>query len=191
MRLFYLSCHRLSLTRIHHRRLFSIASGNHLLSDTRILPPKQQSVSSGRFLDSIMSRSFTSGTTVSTTTAVAPVEYLCVHVFCVTKPGTEDAFLQATLENARQSAQEPGIARFDVLQDSENKQKFCLVEVYKTPKAPAEHKETRHYLTWRDTVADMMAEPRQAIKFVNKFPSTVEGWSYGDEVALEADPAQR
>jgi (4S)-4-hydroxy-5-phosphonooxypentane-2,3-dione isomerase len=73
---------------------------------------------------------------------------------------------------------EEGIARFDVLQDKEDATKFVLVEVYKTADAPAQHKETVHYLEWRDTVADMMAEPRQARKFDNVFPTTTVGWDY-------------
>jgi (4S)-4-hydroxy-5-phosphonooxypentane-2,3-dione isomerase len=101
-----------------------------------------------------------------------------VHVFCSTKPGTEEQFRQATLKNARQSAMEEGIARFDVLQDKDDATKFVLVEVYKTADAPAKHKETSHYLEWRDTVADMMAEPRQARKFGNLFPTTMVGWDY-------------
>ena len=105
-------------------------------------------------------------------------DLLCVHVFVHVKPGTEDAFLAATLENARNSAKESGIARFDVLQDKENPLKFCLVEVYTTNEAPTEHKETDHYAVWRDTVADMMAEPRSAIKFNNHFPTNIDYWSY-------------
>jgi (4S)-4-hydroxy-5-phosphonooxypentane-2,3-dione isomerase len=110
------------------------------------------------------------------------------------KPGTEEAFRQATLENARQSALEPGIARFDVLQDTADPTKFCLVEVYHdtgaatspdTNEAAKAHKETEHYLKWRDAVADMMAEPRQAIKFVNHFPTTLPGWSYPEGASLE------
>jgi (4S)-4-hydroxy-5-phosphonooxypentane-2,3-dione isomerase len=108
-----------------------------------------------------------------------------VHVFIKCKPGAEDAFKEASLENARASSQEEGIARFDVLQDSEDSTQFCLVEVYKNAEAPAKHKETQHYLTWRDTVADMMAEPRQARKFNNIFPSTVHGWDYSTDSKLE------
>ena len=99
-----------------------------------------------------------------------------------TKPGTEEAFKAASLENARNSAQEPGVARFDVLQDQADGTKFVLVEVYKTPDAPAAHKETAHYLAWRETVADMMAEPRQARKFSNLFPTTAAGWDYPSKV---------
>lgn len=106
-------------------------------------------------------------------------------MFVKTKPGTQDAFKEASLKNARNSAKEPGIARFDVLQDKEDPTQFVLVEVYKDEQAPARHKETAHYLEWRDTVEDMMAEPRRAQKFVNLFPTTTAGWDYGASVALE------
>jgi quinol monooxygenase YgiN len=70
---------------------------------------------------------------------------------------------------------EPGIARFDVLQQSDNPSRFVLTEVYRTPEAPAQHKTTAHYLAWRDTVASMMAEPRTSVQFKNVFPGD-EGW---------------
>jgi autoinducer 2-degrading protein len=89
------------------------------------------------------------------------------------------------LKNARNSALEPGVARFDVLQDQQDDTQFVLVEVYKNETAPAAHKETAHYLEWRETVADMMAEPRRAQKFNNLFPVTAGGWDYGDNVKLE------
>lgn len=108
-----------------------------------------------------------------------------VHVFVKTKPGTEEAFRDASLKNARESAKEPGISRFDVLQDKDDTNSFVLVEVYKDSEAPAKHKETAHYLEWRDTVADMMAEPRQARKFVNHFPKTSTGWDYPLNEPLE------
>jgi autoinducer 2-degrading protein len=82
-----------------------------------------------------------------------------------------EAFKQASLENASHSIKEAGVARFDVIQQTENPTKFVLVEVYKTAEAPAAHKETAHYARWRDTVAEMMAEPRQGIKYTNIFPS--------------------
>jgi autoinducer 2-degrading protein len=81
-----------------------------------------------------------------------------------------EAFKQATIENASNSLQEPGIERFDVIQQTDDPTKFILVEVYKTSEAPAAHKETAHYLRWRDTVADMMAEPRQGVKYTTIFP---------------------
>jgi autoinducer 2-degrading protein len=81
-----------------------------------------------------------------------------------------EAFKQATIENASNSLQEPGIERFDVIQQTDDPTKFILVEVYKTSEAPAAHKETAHYLRWRDTVADMMAESRQGVKYTTIFP---------------------
>lgn len=96
-----------------------------------------------------------------------------VHV--QVKPGFEEAFLEATLANARQSRAEPGIARFDVGRSPEDPRRFLLVEVYRTPEAPQQHKETAHYALWRDTVAPMMAEPRQSVKFDMLFPEE-EDW---------------
>jgi (4S)-4-hydroxy-5-phosphonooxypentane-2,3-dione isomerase len=100
---------------------------------------------------------------------------LVVHVHVHVKPGSVEAFREATLANARESVKEPGISRFDVVQDTEDPTRFVLVEVYKTPQAPAAHKETAHYLTWRDTVAPLMAEPRTSRKYVNRFPDDA-GW---------------
>ncbi len=96
---------------------------------------------------------------------------LVVHVHVRVKPESVEAFVAATIENARQSVQEPGIARFDVVQQADDPQRFVLVEVYRTQDAPAAHKETRHYQVWRDTVAEMMAEPRTSVKFANRFPA--------------------
>ena len=93
-----------------------------------------------------------------------------VHVFVHVKPEHLEAFKAATIENARNSVQEPGIARFDVIQQAEDPTKFVLVEVYKTSQAPAAHKETPHYRLWRDAVMKMMAEPRQGIRYSNIFP---------------------
>jgi autoinducer 2-degrading protein len=98
-----------------------------------------------------------------------------VHVFVHVKPDQIDAFKAATLENARNSVQEPGIARFDVIQQLDDPARFVLVEVYRDQDAPAKHKETQHYQVWRDTVADMMVEPRSSIKFDNVFPDDA-GW---------------
>jgi quinol monooxygenase YgiN len=91
---------------------------------------------------------------------------LIVHVHVHVKPEFVEAFREASLENARHSVQEPGIARFDVLQQAEDPTRFLLVEIYRTPEASAAHKETVHYQTWRDRVATMMAEPRTSIKYV-------------------------
>ena len=100
---------------------------------------------------------------------------LIVHVHVHVKPEFIDAFKEASLENARHSVQEPGIARFDVIQQVDDPSRFILVEVYRTPQAPAEHKDTAHYQVWRDTVAEMMAEPRTSVKYANLFPGE-EGW---------------
>lgn len=109
-------------------------------------------------------------------------DYLCVHVFVSVKPGTEKEFLQASLENARASSQEDGIARFDVIQQIEDETKFMLIEVYKNEDAPAAHKGTNHYAEWRKRVEHMMAEPRKAIKYRNLFPATSAGWDYGKDI---------
>jgi autoinducer 2-degrading protein len=95
---------------------------------------------------------------------------LVVHVFVHVKPECEDAFKAASVENAQYSIQEPGIARFDVIQQNDDPTRFVLVEVYRTSDDPARHKETAHYQKWRDAVAEMMAEPRSSIKYTNIFP---------------------
>ena len=94
---------------------------------------------------------------------------LVIHVHVHVKPECVAAFKQATLENARQSIREPGIARFDVVQQADDPTRFVLVEAYRTPDAPAAHKETQHYQVWRDAVAPMMAESRASVKFENVF----------------------
>src|SRR3954469_437605 len=96
---------------------------------------------------------------------------LVVHVQVHLKPEYVEAFKQASRANARESIKEPGIARFDVVQQQDDPSRFVLVEVYRTPDAPAAHKGTKHYQTWRDTVAPMMAEPRASTKFNNIFPN--------------------
>jgi quinol monooxygenase YgiN len=98
-----------------------------------------------------------------------------VHVFVHVKPEFVEAFKEATIQNARNSVQEPGIARFDVIQQRDDPTRFVLVEVYRTLDDPAKHKETAHYQTWRGTVAEMMAEPRSSVKYDNIFPDE-EGW---------------
>jgi (4S)-4-hydroxy-5-phosphonooxypentane-2,3-dione isomerase len=91
------------------------------------------------------------------------------------RPESVEAFKAASLENASSSVQEPGIARFDVIQQQDDPTRFVLVEVYRTAEDPARHKETAHYAVWRDTVADMMAEPRSTQKYENVFPGE-DGW---------------
>ncbi|HMO64255.1 MAG TPA: antibiotic biosynthesis monooxygenase [Verrucomicrobiota bacterium] len=100
---------------------------------------------------------------------------LIVHVHVQVKPEQVAAFLEATLANARASVREPGVARFDVAQQADDPTRFVLVEVYRDAEAPARHKETPHYATWRDAVAPMMAAPRTSVKFVNRFPDDA-GW---------------
>jgi quinol monooxygenase YgiN len=98
-----------------------------------------------------------------------------VHVFVHVKPGDIDAFKAATIENASNSVKEAGVARFDVIQQQDDPKRFVLVEVYRTPDDANSHKETAHYLKWRDTVGSMMAEPRSSLKFSNIFPDE-QGW---------------
>jgi len=81
------------------------------------------------------------------------------------KPESVEAFREASIENARLSNGEPGIARFDVIQQVGAPTRFVLVEVYRSQEATAAHKETAHYQKWRDTVAEMMAEPRSSVKY--------------------------
>ena len=101
---------------------------------------------------------------------------LVVQVHIRVKPEAVEEFKAATLANARQSIQEPGIARFDCLQHADDPTRFLLVEAYRDADAPARHKETPHYAVWRDTVASMMAEPRTNVKFSNLFPDD-DGYS--------------
>ena len=100
---------------------------------------------------------------------------LIVHVHVHVKADQVEAFKAASVENARNSIQEPGVARFDVIQQQDDPTRFVLVEVYRTADDPARHKETGHYQKWRDTVADMMAEARTSVKYINVFPDE-QGW---------------
>ena len=100
---------------------------------------------------------------------------LVVHVHVHVLPDQVEAFREATLANARASVREPGVARFDVLQQEDDPARFVLVEVYRSPEAPALHKETAHYLRWRDTVAPMMASPRTGVRHASVFPDD-GGW---------------
>lgn len=95
---------------------------------------------------------------------------LVVHVHVHVKSECVQAFKTATLANARESVKEPGIARFDFSQQQEDATRFNLVEIYRSPEAQAAHRQTRHYLTWRDAMAPMMAEPRSSVKFNSIFP---------------------
>ena len=100
---------------------------------------------------------------------------LIVNVFVQVKPEYIEEFRIATIENAQKSIEEPGIARFDVLQDLSAEGKFLLVEVYKTPEDTGKHKETLHYKKWSQTVIKMMAEPRRSVKYANVYPDE-GGW---------------
>lgn len=99
---------------------------------------------------------------------------LVIHVHVHVKSECVAAFLAATVENARNSVLERGIARFDVVQQADDPTRFVLIEAYRTADAPAAHKETTHYLKWRDAVADMMAEPRSSVKYANVYPEDAE-----------------
>jgi (4S)-4-hydroxy-5-phosphonooxypentane-2,3-dione isomerase len=99
---------------------------------------------------------------------------LVVHVHVHVKPECVTAFKSATLANGRESLKEPGVARFDVVQQQDDPTRFVLVEVYRDAAAAAAHKETKHYPVWRDAVAPMMAEPRFSVKFNNVFPEDKE-----------------
>lgn len=101
---------------------------------------------------------------------------LPVHVNVQVKPDCVERFIEATKENAQNSLKEPGIARFDLIQQQDDPTRFMLVEVYRDAEAPLRHKETTHYARWRDTVESMMAVPRSSIKYTTVFPANESGW---------------
>lgn len=90
---------------------------------------------------------------------------LIVNVNVRVKKNNIQDFIDATIKNATQSNKESGITRFDIIQEEDDNQNFMLIEVYNNPDAPAQHKDTKHYKIWRDTVADMMDSPRTNIKY--------------------------
>ena len=94
-----------------------------------------------------------------------------IHVHVHVRPDGVETFLAATLVNASNSLREPGVARFDVMQQQGDPTRFVLVEAYRTTDAIAAHKETAHYDAWRDAVAPLMAEPRSSVRFQNLFPA--------------------
>jgi (4S)-4-hydroxy-5-phosphonooxypentane-2,3-dione isomerase len=102
---------------------------------------------------------------------------LVVHVHVHVKPERLADFLAVTLVNAQASLAEPGVVRFDVMQDEADPAHVVLAEVYRDAGAPAAHKLTGHYARWRDAVAPMMAEPRASSKFSAVFPPGAGGWS--------------
>jgi quinol monooxygenase YgiN len=93
-----------------------------------------------------------------------------IHV----KPEFVESFKIATLDNARNSVNESGIARFDVYQQTDDHTRFTLIEIYRSEDAPFKHRETPHYIRWRDKVADMMVEPRMRVTYNVLFPSEAE-----------------
>jgi len=97
---------------------------------------------------------------------------LIIHVFVRVLPDRIEDFKQATIDNARSSIKEPGVARFDVLQQKDDPSRFVLSEAYLSEPAADAHKETPHYRIWRDAVAGMMAESRTSTRYVNVFPET-------------------
>ncbi len=97
-----------------------------------------------------------------------------VFVYVQVKNDYIEAFRAATIENASHSIKEPGVARFDVLQQADDPAGFVLIEAYRTPEDALSHKETDHYKKWRDTVAPMMAVPRTSVKYNNVFPNDKE-----------------
>ncbi len=104
---------------------------------------------------------------------------LVVHVHARVGPERVEDFLAATLVNAQASLGEPGVLRFDVIQDQADPAHVVLVEVYRDEDAAAAHKQTPHYAAWRDAVAEMMAEPRASARFSAVFPAGDAGWASG------------
>ena len=100
---------------------------------------------------------------------------LITHVMIHVKPEQVEAFKAATLDNARHSAREPGIARFDVIQQADDPTRFVLVEVFRDAQAPARHRETAHFAAWLAAVTDMLVEPRTRAQYTNIFPND-SGW---------------
>jgi quinol monooxygenase YgiN len=99
---------------------------------------------------------------------------IIVHVLVRVDPDSVNAFTAATLENARHSVAEPGVVRFDLVQQDDDPTRFLLIEIYRAQEDPARHKATAHYATWRDAVAPMMAEPRRSVKYHTLFPEPAE-----------------
>ena len=100
---------------------------------------------------------------------------LIVHVHVHVKPEHLEAFKLATIENAGNSVKEPGIARFDVVQQADDPTRFVLVEAYRDTEATAHHKATAHYHAWAEKVVDMLAEPRSRVVYANIYPAD-QGW---------------
>ena len=100
---------------------------------------------------------------------------LIIHVHVRVQPEFVQQFKEATIENAQNSVKEPGVARFDVVQEQDDLTRFVLIEVYRTSDAVASHRETTHYRVWKDRVETMMAEPRARVTYSAVFPGD-QGW---------------
>jgi autoinducer 2-degrading protein len=98
----------------------------------------------------------------------------CVYVHI--KPGMVDSFVNATVTNHKESVKEPGNLRFDLIQQVEDPCKLMIYEAYESEAAAADHKNTPHYLKWRDNVKDYMAEPRQGVKYNIIAPKDKTKW---------------
>lgn len=98
---------------------------------------------------------------------------LIIHISVRVKPEMVEEFKKVTIANAQSSLEEPGIARFEVLQQTHDPARFLLAEAYRSEEAIAAHKETAHYAAWRDAVEPMMAEERTRIRYTNVYP---EAW---------------
>jgi autoinducer 2-degrading protein len=102
---------------------------------------------------------------------------LVVHVHVRVLPERVADFLAATTANAKASVEEPGVLRFDVVSDHDDPAHVVLVEVYRDEAGAAAHKATAHYATWRDTVAEMMAQPRASTRFSAVYPTDADRWA--------------
>ena len=116
---------------------------------------------------------------------------LIVHVHVHVKPESVDAFRAATLDNARHRIREPGVVRFDVVQQQDDATRWVLVEIYRDADAPAAHKATAHYARWRDAVEPMMAEPRRSVKYGAVFPEVESGWEMARSGSREPGAGSR
>lgn len=91
-------------------------------------------------------------------------------VYCTVKPEHLEAFIAATIDNASNSRKEPGVVRFDFVQQTDDRTKFSLIEVYRTPEGLAAHREAAHYKAWAEKVPEMLAEPRTRTFYTNIDP---------------------
>jgi autoinducer 2-degrading protein len=99
----------------------------------------------------------------------------CVYVHV--KPENRESFIAASLENARNTIQEPGNLRFDVLQQADDPDRFLLYEVYRDEAGAKAHKAKAHYARWAEAVKDWMAEQRYSVKYTPLFPEKQGQWS--------------